>query len=81
MILAVQMFARAKDLAGTDVVRIELPANATIADLKDQLARLVPPLAGLLDRCAFAVNNEIAEQTTPLSEKDEIALLPPVSGG
>jgi len=81
MIVAVRLFARAKDLAGTDLVRVELPAGATVAQLRLQLGCLAPALAGLLGRSAIAVNDEFAEQATQLTEKDEVALLPPVSGG
>jgi molybdopterin converting factor subunit 1 len=81
MIVAVRLFARAKDLAGTDVVRVELPQGVTVAQLRLQLAILAPPLARLLDQSAIAVNGEFAEPSTPVTEKDEIALLPAVSGG
>jgi molybdopterin synthase catalytic subunit len=60
---------------------VDVPEGATVAQLRHQLARLVPALTGLLDRSAIAVNDEFAEPTTPLREKHEVALLPPVSGG
>jgi molybdopterin converting factor subunit 1 len=81
MIVTVRLFARAKDLAGTDQVRVELPEGAAVSQLRRQLASLVPALAALLDRSAIAVNDEFADPTTPLRDKDEVALLPPVSGG
>jgi molybdopterin synthase catalytic subunit len=81
MIVVVRLFARAKDLAGTDAVRLELPEGATLAAMQQQLARQLPALAGLLERSALAVNNEFAGRATELVEGDEIALLPPVSGG
>jgi len=81
MIVTVRLFARAKDLAGTDVVRVELPEGATVARLRLGLSAAVPPLAGLLDRSAIAVNGEFAEVSQLLAESDEVALLPPVSGG
>jgi len=81
MIVTVRMFARAKDLAGSDAIRVELPSGATVARLREQLGKVHPALAGLLDRCAIAVNNEFADPSLPLEETDEIAVLPPVSGG
>jgi molybdopterin converting factor small subunit len=58
-----------------------LAEGATVAELRRQILCAVPALAGLLDRSAIAVNNEFAQQGTPLHSHDEIALLPPVSGG
>jgi molybdopterin converting factor subunit 1 len=81
MILRVRLFARARDLAGADTVRVELPDGATVADLRRRLAADYPALAGLLERSALAVDNDLAEDARVLSVNDEVALLPPVSGG
>ena len=81
MMVVVRLFARARDLAGTDAVVVELPTGAVVKDLRQTLAQQQPPLAGLLDRCVLAVDNEFADETRPLSSASEIALLPPVSGG
>jgi molybdopterin converting factor subunit 1 len=81
MIIAIRMFARAKDLAQTDVVCLEMASGTTVAQLRSRVASVVPALAGILDRCAFAVNNEFADSATVVGETDEVALLPPVSGG
>ena len=81
MTCRVRLFARAKDLAGTDVVAVNLSPGATVADLRRQLAADHPALAGLLPRCAVAVEDEFAEDSLPLSAGAEVALLPPVSGG
>jgi molybdopterin converting factor subunit 1 len=81
MILHVRLFARARDLAGADVVAVEVAGGATVADLRAALARTQPRVAGLLQRCALAVNAEFAEGSQALHAGDEIALLPPVSGG
>lgn len=77
----VRLFARARDLAGTDAVDVEVPGAATVADLRRRLAADCPKLAGLLARSAFAVNDEFAEDGLTLPLDAEIALLPPVSGG
>jgi molybdopterin converting factor subunit 1 len=81
MILQVRLFARARDLAGADTVRVELPDGATVADLRSSLAAGYPALAGLLERSALAVDNDFAEDTRVLSATAEVAVLPPVSGG
>jgi molybdopterin converting factor subunit 1 len=81
MIVTVVLFARARDLAGTDRVRVDLPEGATVADLRRLLAEAVPLLAGLLSRSAIAVNRDFAPDDQVLWQESEIALLPPVSGG
>ena len=81
MIVTVRLFARAKDLAGAGNVSIELPAGATVRELKRRLAVEHPELNSLLERSALAVDNELADDTLLLQAGAEIALLPPVSGG
>ena len=81
MTLQVRLFARAKDLAGADVVEVVLPERATVADLRRRLLAYHPRLEPLLARSAFAVNDEFADDACNLSPDAEIALLPPVSGG
>lgn len=81
MIVHVRLFARARDLAGADVLRVELPDGATVADLRRRIAADYPALASLLARSALAVANEFAADSLVLSADAEIALLPPVSGG
>lgn len=77
----VLFFARARDLAGLDRLAVELPAGATVAELRRHLAGRFPRLAGLLQRCAVAVDGEFADDATPIPSSAEVALLPPVSGG
>jgi molybdopterin converting factor subunit 1 len=81
MIVHVRLFARARDLAGKDVLRIELPDGATVADLRCRLTADYPALAALLERSTLAVEDEFAAEERVLSADREIALLPPVSGG
>ena len=79
--MKVLLFARARDLAGEDAIEIDLPAGATVAELRRALAIRYPKLAGLIERSAFAVDAEFAEETTPIPAAAVAALLPPVSGG
>jgi molybdopterin converting factor subunit 1 len=81
MTVTVKLFARARDLAGTAAMSMELPAGATAADLRRRLAELYPALASLLPRCALAVDGDFAEETRALNDGEEAAVLPPVSGG
>jgi len=77
----VHLFARARDLAGSARLAIDLPEGATTLDLRRQILARVPSLAGLLERSALAVNGEFAADSLVLPPRAEIALLPPVSGG
>lgn len=81
MTLTVHLFARARDLAGAAAVAVDLPPAATVADLRAALAARFPPLAPLLARAALAVNHDFADDARPLGAADEVAVIPPVSGG
>ena len=77
----VRLFARLRELAGRDLIEIDLPAGATVADLRRKLAESFPALQGMLDHCAVAVNEEFADNNLTLPLGAEVAVLPPVSGG
>jgi molybdopterin converting factor subunit 1 len=81
MTLTVHLFARARELAGAEVVAVELPPAATVAALRAALAARHPSLAPLLARSAVAVNHDFAGDDRPLAPADEVAVIPPVSGG
>lgn len=81
MKLRVQMFAIARQYAGADVLEIELPTGATIADLRQSLFARLPELGSLGSRLLFAVNGEYAAETALLPPDCEVACIPPVSGG
>ena len=81
MTLRVRLFARARDLAGADSIAVELPAGATVAELRARLGEAYPALRPLLARSAVAVNEEYAGDDVVIPPAAEIALLPPVSGG
>jgi molybdopterin converting factor subunit 1 len=77
----VRLFAILKERAGADRVRVDLPEAATVADALAALARL-PGLEALASGSArLAVNREYARSDTVLHPSDELALIPPVSGG
>lgn len=81
MICTVRLFARARDLAGASAVAVDLPESANVGDLRSELARQVPALQPMLGRCFLAVQAEFVSDDHLLCASDEIALLPPVSGG
>ncbi|MCI0709067.1 MAG: molybdopterin converting factor subunit 1 [Chloroflexi bacterium] len=81
MKLTVQLFATLKDFAGSDQVSIELPDNATIADVRDAVSSHNERLAQALPSAIAAVNHEYVHNDHPVTASDEIAFFPPVSGG
>jgi len=82
MTVRVRLFALLRELAGSDSVEVELAEGATVAEAIEALAGL-PPLAEALARLPvrMAVNREYAAAETRLGPGDELALIPPVSGG
>ena len=81
MTITVRLFARVRELAGTDTIRVELPARSAVSDLRAALAQGWPAIAPLVARSAMAVNGEYATEANHLDPTDEIALILPVSGG
>jgi molybdopterin converting factor small subunit len=81
MRFTVRLFARARDLAGADVIAVELAEGSTVRDLRGAVARACPALAGLLERSAIALAHDFAGDERVVLAGVEIALLPPVSGG
>ena len=76
------LFGRYRDAAPPGgMLAVELPAAATAADLARRLADSDPRLSDLLARTRVAVNAEFADADAPLAEGDEVAFLPPMSGG
>ena len=81
MQVRVLFFGVLKDLVGRASESLNLPDNATLADVLRHYESRVPRLKDMLDSLALAVNQEYAEPDVPLQSGDEVALLPPVSGG
>lgn len=73
-------FGIAKDIFGGPEVEVELNQEATVGDLRDSLEEQFPRLRQLAS-FMVAVNNEYAEAENVLQPRDEIAIIPPVSGG
>lgn len=80
MRLRVLFFSLLQDRFGTEE-RLEQFPGRTVADLLQYYRVIAPELAGLWDVIAVAVNQQYARGTAELSDGDEVALLPPVSGG
>ena len=81
MTVRVRLFARARDLAGVDAIDVEISNRSTVGDLRRALSEIQPALRDLLSRCAIAVNEDFAGDEAGVTETNEIAVIPPVSGG
>src|SRR5271157_285551 len=79
--ITVLFFATLKDRAGTNRQMIELPAEATVADLKSKLADQFPAIKPLLNATLVSVDQNFAFDEDRIPDGSEVALFPPVSGG
>lgn len=83
MIIEVLLFAAAREVAGSDRIRVELSSaeRPRLADLRRAVANEVPQLGGILANSRFAVGQDFVGEQYVLSADEEVALIPPVSGG
>ncbi|MBI4868935.1 MAG: molybdopterin converting factor subunit 1 [Candidatus Wallbacteria bacterium] len=78
----VKLFAVLRDRFGAESVEAELPPGGTTAGrLLAELSRRYPDQARHLSVCRVAVNRRFAVEDDPVGATDEVALIPPVSGG
>jgi molybdopterin synthase catalytic subunit len=82
MTVTVRLFAMLRERAGRDEIELELGDGSTVADALEAL-KDSSPLGEALERMPVraAVNREYVADDSPLSPGDEVALIPPVSGG
>ncbi len=81
MRVRVLLFGVLKDVFPGDGQMLELPEGSTVDALLDRYRAKAPEQRKLWSALAVAVNREYASPAQPLSDGDEVALLPPVSGG
>lgn len=74
-------FASCKDIVGCREIDLEIDEGATVTEMRKEVFARFPGLKGLENTLSVAVNTEYADATTALHDGDEIALIPPVSGG
>ena len=75
-------FASSRDIVGSRMLELELPACSTVADLKHRLLEDYPGLRQIHSSLSTAVNADyVNDDTRRLEQNDEVALIPPVSGG
>ncbi len=71
-----RLFAALRERAGSRSVELELPDDAVVGDVWNELGLGLEP-----DGLLYAVNRDYAEKSTKISPDDEVAVIPPVSGG
>jgi molybdopterin converting factor subunit 1 len=76
-----RLFARLREQAGTDTESVEVPAGSTVSDVYDAVKRLHPGLEAERDALRAALNKEFTEWDAAVADGDEVAFIPPVSGG
>ncbi len=81
MRIRVLFFGVLKDLARQGHTEVDVPSGSFVSAVLDRCAADWPPITKHLSSIAVAVNRQYAKPHTKLAEGDEVALLPPVSGG
>ena len=81
MLVTVRLFARLREMAGGAEFKRELPDGSTARNVWDVLAAEFPGFDDYSKAVSCAINEEYARMTSPVNDGDEIAFLPPVSGG
>lgn len=79
--ITIKLFATLRERVHASELTRELPPGATVGDLWERLKAEFPDLAGYRDSVGFAVNQEYVEADYRPRESDEVAFIPPVSGG
>lgn len=77
----VRLFARLREQARFETEALQVPPGSTLADVYDSLRRKHPALEPDRDSVRGAVNQEFSDWDTVVSQGDEVAFIPPVSGG
>lgn len=81
MQIRLRFFASVRERLRRQEATCSLPQGATVGALLDQLCDDYPALAEVRESLSIAVNHEYVDASHTLTDNDEVALIPPVSGG
>jgi molybdopterin converting factor subunit 1 len=81
VLVTIRLFARLREIVGASELERTLPAPATARTAWETIAREFPGIAEYEATISCAVNEEYARLSAPLADGDDVAFLPPVSGG
>ncbi len=81
MRVTIRLFARLRDLAGTGELVRDVPSPATVQSVWRSLVAELPALSDYERTMSVAVNADYSRMSAAVNDGDEVAFLPPVSGG
>ena len=81
MIINLKLFAAARQAVDQELLELELADGATITDLKNELVKQFPQFESMREHLLVAVDAEYAKEDQVLMPDQEVALIPPGSGG
>ncbi len=81
MKIKVLFFASVRDIAGCKEADWDVPQGMRLEEFRRELVARLPKIQGLVRVLSVAVNAEYADDSMVLQPDDEVALIPPVSGG
>jgi molybdopterin converting factor subunit 1 len=79
--ITVRFFAGHRDIVGAGELQLQVAPDSTVGAVWEQLIAAYPRLAGYSGRLLYAVNQEFSTPAAVLHDGDEVAFIPPVSGG
>lgn len=79
--IQIKLFARARELAESELISVSVEAGTTVSQLRLAMAEQFPQLQPLSSQLLIAVDNAYAGEDQTLNAQQEVACFPPVSGG
>jgi len=77
----IQLFSRAREVVGAGSIEVDMPEACIVGVLRERIAAAAPGLRDVLAVSRVAVNHEFAGDSVIVLPSDEVAIIPPVSGG
>ena len=79
--ITVNLYYHLKEKAGTNIIRIEMPKDSTMKDLKRKLITNYPTLESQLDNILMLINQKIAVDEDKIPQDAQVSFLTPIGGG